>query len=159
MFYFDDFWGKKILKSTLLKDYDCFFTTRDFVLTPASRLDLVDEAEKNLNFLEEKLDTKIVTCRQVHSNNVAIANDEQYFFEETDAIVSSVEGSAILLNFADCVPIIMYSKKDNIGSVVHAGWRGTAKEIVKNTVVKIYITSYIIYINKSIKVCPINIFF
>ena len=55
MFYFDDFFGKKILKSTLLKDYDCFFTTRKFVLTSSSRKDLEEVAEQNRGFLKEKL--------------------------------------------------------------------------------------------------------
>ena len=55
MFYFDDFYGKKILKSTLLEDYDCFFTTREFVLTPSNRTDLEEEAKQNQYFLKEKL--------------------------------------------------------------------------------------------------------
>ena len=45
MFYFDNFYGKRILKSTLLENYNCFFTTRDFVLTSASREDLKEIAE------------------------------------------------------------------------------------------------------------------
>ena len=35
----------------------------------------------------------------------------------------------MLLNFADCVPIILYSPKDNVGAIIHAGWRGTALNI------------------------------
>jgi hypothetical protein len=41
------------------------------------------------------------------------------------------------MNFADCVPIILYSKKNNLASIVHAGWRGTAQEILRKTVEKI----------------------
>ena len=61
MFYFDNFYGKKILKSTLIEDIDCFFTTRDFVLTPSNRDDLINEAEKNRKLLEEKLDIESIT--------------------------------------------------------------------------------------------------
>ena len=46
MFYFDNFYGKKILKSTLIENINCFFTTREFVLTPSNRDDLINEAEK-----------------------------------------------------------------------------------------------------------------
>lgn len=136
MFYFDNFYGKKILKSTLIEDIDCFFTTRDFVLTPSNRDDLINEAEKNRKLLEEKLGCKITTCKQTHSDNIALLENNKYLYENTDAIITNKDNSLILLNFADCVPIILYSKEYKTAAVVHAGWRGTASKIVKKTVEK-----------------------
>ena len=136
MFYFDDFHGKKILKSTLLQDYNCFFTTREFVLTPSNREDLVDTAKENRKFLEKKLNSKITTAEQTHSDNVEIIEENNYFYKNTDGLISKIENSILLMNFADCVPIILYSKKDNIGAIAHAGWRGTAKNIVENAIKK-----------------------
>ena len=79
MFYFDDFYGKKILKSTLLKNYDCFFTTRDFVLTPANREDLINVAEINRIFLKTKLNCEeITTAKQTHSDNIKIIVENNY---------------------------------------------------------------------------------
>ena len=138
MFYFDDFFGKKILKSTLLKDYDCFFTTRDFVLTPSNREDLQEVAEKNRNFLKEKMKVSFVnTAVQTHSDNVKIITSDCSLYENTDALISNEKDTLFIMNFADCVPIILYDKIDNIGAIVHAGWRGTAQEIAFNTVTKI----------------------
>ena len=136
MFYFDDFYGKKILKSTLLKDVDCFFTTRDFVLMSSSREDLKEEAEKNVEFLEEKFNAKTIRVKQTHSSNIAVADGKCFFYDDTDAVVSNIPNSLMFLNFADCVPIILYSKKDKTGAIVHAGWRGTAAKIVSKTVLK-----------------------
>ena len=137
MFYFDDFYGKKILKSTLLKDYDCFFTTRDFVLTPANRSDLNKISESNRYFLKKNLNcAEITTAKQTHSDNIKIVEKNNYFYDDTDALISNEENSLLLMNFADCVPIILYSKKDNTGAIIHAGWRGTASEILKKTVQK-----------------------
>ncbi len=137
MFYFDDFYGKKVLKSSLLPDIDCFFTTRDFVLTSASRTDLEIESNQNRKFLIEKFGLKdIYTAKQTHSSNVQIIKSEKYFYDDTDALISDVNNSLLLLNFADCVPIILYSKNNNTGAVVHAGWRGTASEILKKTIIK-----------------------
>ena len=137
MFYFDDFYGKKILKSTLLKDYDCFFTTRDFVLTPSNRTDLVSKAEENRTFLKDKLKVEeITTTQQTHSSNIEIVNDSTHYYENTDALISTIPNSLLLLNFADCVPIILYNKKENIGAIVHAGWRGTAGKILEKTIKK-----------------------
>ena len=137
MFYFDDFFGKKILKSDLLSEYDCFFTTRDFVLTPAQRKDLIEEANKNRFFLSEKLNNKdIKTANQVHGTNIEIITQDNSFYENTDAMISNIPGSVFIMNFADCVPIILYSKKDNTGAIVHAGWRGTSDKIAEKTVFK-----------------------
>ena len=139
MYYFDNFHGKKILKSTLLQDVDCFFTTRNFVLTPSCRDDLIGESERNRKFLENKLGCKITTCKQTHSDNIAFLEPEKNFYDNTDAIITNKVNTLILLNFADCVPIILYSKKYQTGAVVHAGWRGTVAEIVKKTVQKMNI--------------------
>lgn len=137
MFYFDDFYGKKILKSTLLSEYDCFFTTREFVLTAANRNDLELESEKNREFLKSKLHCeKIISSKQVHSSNVKIVDNTSFTYEDTDALISNIPNSLILMNFADCVPIILYSKNENTGAIVHAGWRGTASEILKKTIIK-----------------------
>lgn len=134
MFYFDDFFGKKILKSTLLKDYNCFFTTRDFVLTSASREDLKETAQENRLFLEKKTNSKIATAVQTHSCNVKIINENEQIYENTDGLISNIKNSLLLMNFADCVPIILYNKKENIGGIVHAGWRGTAQKIVEKAI-------------------------
>ena len=134
MFYFDNFYGKRILKSTLLENYNCFFTTRDFVLTSASREDLKEIAEKNRYFLEEKTNSKIITAVQTHSCNVEIIDKNKQIYDNTDGLISNIENSLLLMNFADCVPIILYNKKENIGGIVHAGWRGTAQKIVEKAI-------------------------
>ena len=136
MFYFDLFKGKKVLKSTLLKDVDCFFTTREFPLTPANRDDLIEETNNNRQLLSKELNTQITTAKQIHSANIKIINKEEQYYEDIDALISNIPNSLLLMNFADCVPIILYSKQDNTGAVVHAGWRGTEQEIVAKTIQK-----------------------
>ena len=138
MFYFDKFQGKKVLKSTLLNDVDCFFTTREFPLTPANRDDLIEETNRNRELLSKELNAKITTAKQIHSANIQIINKEELFYNNTDALISNIPNSLLLMNFADCVPIILYSKKDNTGAIVHAGWRGTEQEIVAKTINKMY---------------------
>ena len=136
MFYFDLFKGKKVLKSTLLNDVDCFFTTREFPLTPANREDLIEETNNNRLLISKELNTKITTAKQIHNDNIQIINSEQNYYEDTDALISNIPNTLLLMNFADCVPIILYSKKDNTGAIVHAGWRGTEKEIVSKTILR-----------------------
>ncbi len=137
MFYFDDFYGKKILKSSLLSDYNCFFTTREFVLTSKDRIDLEKTAENNRLFLKEKLNAEnIITANQIHSAHTEIINKDNIFYDNTDALISNIADTLFIMNFADCVPIILYDKTTNTGAIVHAGWRGTAQNIAQKTILK-----------------------
>lgn len=139
MFYFDEFHGKKVLKSTLLDNCEHFFTTRDFVLSCGNREDLAEAASENVDFLLNKLDLSkenLYRIVQTHSSNVVIADKNNHLYENTDGIILTEPDMITFLNFADCVPIILYDEVLNIGGVVHAGWRGTASKIVKNAVEK-----------------------
>lgn len=134
MFYFDDFYGKKVLKSDYLSGLDCFFTSKDFVLTAGALNELEQTAENNRRFLMQKLNcSNLITAEQVHGSNIETVQKDKFYYEKTDALISNIENSVILMNFADCTPVILYSKKDNTGAVIHAGWRGTAQKIAQKT--------------------------
>ncbi len=38
------------------------------------------------------------------------------------------------IHVADCVPILLYDKEKLLVGAVHAGWRGTASQILRNTI-------------------------
>ena len=137
MFYFDDFFGKKVLKSTLLEDCEHFFTTRDFVLHAGNREDLEKTASDNVDFLMKKMnisEKQLYRCKQMHTSNIAVAEEGNNFFENTDGIFLTQKNTAAFLNFADCIPIILYDFVENTGAVIHAGWRGTAGRIQQKAV-------------------------
>lgn len=128
MFKFDDFFGKKILKSSIIDN--AFFTTRDFVLHPGTLENLDDTCAENRAFLKKNLGvSNLYTAKQVHGTNVVIAHSNEEIYENCDGIVLSEPSSACFLNFADCIPLILYDKKLDIGAVLHAGWRGTVANI------------------------------
>lgn len=137
MFFFDNFYGKKILKSTLLDGCEHFFTTRDFPLYEGTREELSDTAKSNVDFLTDRLGiskNQLYRCHQMHTSDIRIADGEEKFFENTDGIILTKPNTATFLNFADCVPIILYDSTENIGAVIHAGWRGTAGKIQQKAV-------------------------
>lgn len=51
-----------------------------------------------------------------------------------DAVVTDRKGLLIGVQVADCVPILLYDKRNKVIGAVHAGWRGTAKQILKTTI-------------------------
>lgn len=137
MFYFDDFYGKKVLKSTLLEGCEHFFTTRNFPLFQGTREDLRFVAENNVDFLIDKLNidkNSLYRCKQMHTANIEVADGCENYFENTDGIILTNPDTATFLNFADCIPIILFDPVENIGGVIHAGWRGTAAKIQQKVV-------------------------
>jgi YfiH family protein len=54
--------------------------------------------------------------------------------EVADAVVTGKRGILLGLRVADCVPILLYDGRRKAVGAVHAGWRGTAAGILKNTI-------------------------
>jgi hypothetical protein len=78
-----------------------------------------------------------VTLRQVHSNGVHRA--DRLGDRETvgDALVTSRPGESIGIRTADCVPILLLDARSRAVAAVHAGWRGTAAQIVASTLARL----------------------
>ncbi len=80
------------------------------------------------------LPESIVSAHQIHSNIVKRITSLGTPRVESDGFVTSDTGVTLAVKTADCVPILI-SGEDGNGDVVavsalHAGWRGTAKNIV-----------------------------
>lgn len=51
-----------------------------------------------------------------------------------DATITREKDIFLCVNSADCVPLILYDKKNKVIAAIHAGWRGTVGRIVEKTV-------------------------
>ncbi|EEY33891.1 peptidoglycan editing factor PgeF [Pseudoleptotrichia goodfellowii] len=95
------------------------------------------EQKKNRNKLLKELgleDRKTLMSYQTHTNNVEIIdeNTENYVFKDIDGFVTGRKDVALFTFYADCLPIFVYDKKNEVIGVWHSGWPGTYKEIMKN---------------------------
>ncbi len=126
MFYFDYVAGKKVLKSDLLENLEHFFTTRDCCLFSKT-----EDMSQNRRAVEEYLGVKMATNQPVHGIRISKIFNNKYFYEESDGLLIEKSGAAYM-NFGDCTPIIFQCK--DVAVISHAGWRGTAQGMVKNTV-------------------------
>lgn len=165
MFYFENINGKRILKSDFIKDAQAFFTTRDLCLCDK-------ENDKNIEILNNreiisdylKIDkNNIIYPEQTHSANIDIAIETRHDYPDCDALILTEKNIGIFLNFADCTPIILYDKEQNIGAIAHAGWRGTAQKIAPLTAQKLVkdfnskIENIIAVIGPAIGFCCYNV--
>lgn len=142
MFYFDEIGGKKILKSDLIKNAQTFFTTRDIcICCKNDSLEAIEKTniENNKKIICDYLNIEkknLLSPIQTHTSNIEIAKEDIISYLDTDALILTDKNLGIFLNFADCTPVILYDKKQNIGAIAHAGWRGTAENISSKTVQK-----------------------
>lgn len=103
-----------------------FFTTRE--------LEISENKELICNYLSIN-PQNLIKPTQVHSDNIEFVDDRTNY-PNCDGLILKEKNKAIYLNFADCTPVILYDEKQKIGSIVHAGWRGTAQKIVVKAVNK-----------------------
>tara|TARA_B100000945_G_scaffold310905_1_gene303406 strand:- start:894 stop:1523 length:630 start_codon:yes stop_codon:yes gene_type:complete len=76
--------------------------------------------------------TKIAVPNQNHTSNVKFVTKPGEY-QNVDGLVTSKQYNITLtIKVADCVPIYIYDPKTDYYGLVHSGWRGTKKHIIKN---------------------------
>jgi polyphenol oxidase len=80
----------------------------------------------------------VVTLRQIHSEQVVNANGLRGREREGDALVTDEIGTSIGVRTADCVPILLLDAKKRAVAAVHAGWRGTAAQVVARAIERMH---------------------
>lgn len=70
------------------------------------------------------------------SKNLSRLTSHVSLYENTDALITDQPQIALVLNFADCVPIIFYDPVKKVIAASHAGWKGTVQKIGPETVEK-----------------------
>ncbi|MEW6053375.1 MAG: peptidoglycan editing factor PgeF [Nitrospirota bacterium] len=71
--------------------------------------------------------------QQKHTDRVYLL-DGDFSPVVADAVVTRQRGVLIGVQVADCVPVLLHDTKHTVIGVVHAGWRGTAAQIVQKTI-------------------------
>ena len=80
----------------------------------------------------------LILIYQTHSKKVIQIKKNNYKKKiRADAMVTKMRGIALGVVTADCVPILIYDRKNKIIGCIHAGWRGAISGVIKNTILKI----------------------
>jgi polyphenol oxidase len=98
--------------------------------------DTPENVAKNFRILADFLQispNRIITCNQVHGDNVIVVDRALDVRRDADAIVSVDPKLFPAIKVADCVPVVILDLKKGFSAAVHAGRLGTAKKIAKKT--------------------------
>ena len=84
---------------------------------------------------------KLVLTKQTHTDIVRPVTEKDWGtglfapeFPPCDALITNTPGTALVVFTADCTPILLQDPVTGAVGAVHAGWRGTAANIVGKTV-------------------------
>lgn len=110
---------------------------RDFTLSLSSTPDK-EQVKNNRRALAMTLgipEDNLYFPSQVHGTRVVVVTPETTREDvlETDALITSTPHLCISVMSADCVPVLLFDRKNRVAAAVHAGWRGTVARIVERT--------------------------
>ena len=95
---------------------------------------------KNLKIACKKISAsykKLILLHQIHSNKFHFLYKKDIKNKKNiigDALITGEKKIVIGVLTADCAPILIYDKKLKIVSVIHAGWKGAYKGIIKKVI-------------------------
>ena len=94
--------------------------------------------EKNRQILSDALSIKrnFFFLDQVHGDSIVVAEDagSQRKSYSADAVITAKPELPLAILTADCLSILLFSADNRSIGAIHAGWRGTALNIVGQTV-------------------------
>ena len=141
------FYSKKLKKFKNIKH--CFFSRKGgfskgiykSLNCGKGSKDKKENVYKNLTLVSKKMKidlNRLSLMYQTHSNKTIIITRKNKNSKKfnSDALITNLEGIALGVVTADCVPIILYDIKNQIIGCIHAGWKGASSGIIENTINK-----------------------
>ena len=102
------------------------------------RANVVENRRRIYAVMERRVES-IFDVWQVHSADVICTSNPRPLdatHEKGDAILTDNPEVTLFMRFADCVPVLLHDPVRRVIGVVHAGWQGTVKKVVKHAVEK-----------------------
>ena len=126
-----------------------FFSKKFFIQNNIDKIDF--------SLFKEYDQKHFLIPNQTHSNNIIFSNNPGQI-DNCDGVFSSNPKIVCMIKVADCMPIFFAHQYKFFYGVIHAGWKGLSKGILKNTSIllkenKIKFNEIDIYIGPSIQKC------
>ena len=126
-----------------------FFSKKFFIQNKIDKLDF--------SLLKEFDHKQFLIPNQTHSKNIVFSNEPGQI-HNCDGVFTANSGVACLIKVADCMPVFFAHQSIMFYGVIHAGWRGLTKGILKRTSIlftehNLKLNEVDIYIGPSIQKC------
>lgn len=82
----------------------------------------------------------LIFAKQVHGSEISILGNNKYAYGKNmsslngDAIITNIRHKGLVLQVADCQPVLFYDSIKKVAANVHCGWRGSILNIVGKTI-------------------------
>ena len=123
-----------------LINYSSFFSNEISLYMSSSTLFHSESKKNRINKIQKllKLDQRrFITPDQIHSDKICFVEDDSMLSPECDSVIFHANSGLIgTISIADCVPGCIFDSANEMISLVHSGWKGTLKNIVRKTVLK-----------------------
>ena len=124
--------GLPYLTCNLLIPWPHGFFTQQFWPRPPHELTKVLHSEATTYRLKQVHGNTVLTTQEVHQH-LSTSNDELAL---ADGLISKGSLQAVWVASADCTPVLIGDVKTRQVAALHAGWRGTAAQIVTQAITK-----------------------
>lgn len=136
-----------IIKSKILSQYNNLIHGSSTNLGGNSQLPFCNNMSRHVGDKEENIilnrknffgalgidQSRLVHANQVHSANIKIV-ESPGLVPEMDGYITQTKNLFLIISTADCYPILIYDKTNEIVCALHAGWRGTQKKIAEKAI-------------------------
>jgi YfiH family protein len=98
--------------------------------------DNLEHVGKNRLRVSQHMGAPLITCHQVHSNEVAVVTTpwQQQDAPKADAMVTDQPNISVGILTADCLPVLFADRNKPIIGAAHAGWKGAFTGVLENTI-------------------------
>jgi polyphenol oxidase len=78
--------------------------------------------------------TRLSRLRQVHSSEVVTVtrDSDPTHLPMADALVTALPGTTLVIETADCYPVLLEDTEAGVIAAAHCGWRGTSSRLLEN---------------------------
>ncbi|WP_426349271.1 peptidoglycan editing factor PgeF [Alloiococcus sp. CFN-8] len=117
-------------------------------------VDNIEEYKKSLKELFTIDDIGYI--RQCHSDKIFEYNED---IQIGDALYTIEKKVAVGVFTADCVPVLLYDKRNRVVAAIHSGWKGTFDKITTKTIMRLIkekgsrVEDLVVYIGPHIHQC------
>ncbi len=80
---------------------------------------------------------RLISANQVHGSRVYVDNGEfkqSFEVDGYDALLSNLQGTALMIQQADCQAVLLFDPVHRAIAAVHNGWRGSVENIIGTTI-------------------------